>query len=648
MSACNQCDQFSHETFVRTQIKYQSRLLSVVKLPAVFSESLSLFYALTKTVSQGERIALLYKTLKASALYAERKGCRNSEVSVSRTDRFSLLSQKEKEEEGGVGPGNIARAANEEQPSSCSPPLTSLNGVLSLFTPHLCAGACAQSWWLCGHVLVHSGVFHWLDVVNDMPMMRIQWELLFLLTLGVAASEAWFWTWTGTTTPSPAPEHEGSGSQVGSGEMPTENVESVGAEIIDGPGIQKLVQTWDETTETPQLTTLTPTTQPLSEATTERATAETPALISQPGNDTSSLNVLGSGGAADVTLTGNESDTRSGFKSDLAADSRSGLGSEAIFAGVETSLGSGSEENRQIVVKSTNQSHLDNGGSILTPGNDLKSEFQQSAGFYSDENELDDVIHGNDGNSNEYSRENLLTLSEVLNTVGTTQVTKDNQQSAGELAANGETLTTRHSTSRALSTTQIPGHSHQMLTAPLQIDQKATSDQASAASRSMDDSQGSTQTNISRQTAEAGWAPTEGVADKATSEVLVGAPQCLLLDTALPFCASTAGERFVVPNHLNQSSVEEVQDLLSEWAWLLKSHCHHSLEWFFCLLLVPECGSQMPLLPCRSFCEVLRDSCWTLLDEGHLPVECHALPDEDDEGSQCVFVSNHKGNHWFT
>lgn len=54
----------------------------------------------TKRTSQGEQIALLCKTLKASVLYTERQSCRNSKVSVSRRDRFSLLRQKEEEELG--------------------------------------------------------------------------------------------------------------------------------------------------------------------------------------------------------------------------------------------------------------------------------------------------------------------------------------------------------------------------------------------------------------------------------------------------------------------------------------------------------------------------------------------------------------------
>ncbi|TWW80493.1 Collagen alpha-1(XVIII) chain [Takifugu flavidus] len=107
--------------------------------------------------------------------------------------------------------------------------------------------------------------------------------------------------------------------------------------------------------------------------------------------------------------------------------------------------------------------------------------------------------------------------------------------------------------------------------------------------------------------------PTTTLNQTAEGSVEPGeSPQCLLLDTALPFCSVT-GEYFLVPNYLNHTTVAEVQ-----------------------------CGSLVPLLPCRRFCEVLKDSCWSLLDEGRLPVECHALPDEEDDGYQCLSVSNQK------
>ena len=147
---------------------------------------------------------------------------------------------------------------------------------------------------------------------------------------------------------------------------------------------------------------------------------------------------------------------------------------------------------------------------------------------------------------------------------------------------------------------------------------------------------------VATPTALSSLAPLE--CNKPANDTPVGAvvaPQnCLFPETNLPFCSFNGGDSFAVPNHFNHSSIEEVQAHFSQWAWLLRSRCHHSLEWLFCLLLVPKCGPGARL-PCRSSCEVLRDSCWTILDEGRLPVECQILPDD-----QCLSLSNQKGNPW--
>lgn len=126
---------------------------------------------------------------------------------------------------------------------------------------------------------------------------------------------------------------------------------------------------------------------------------------------------------------------------------------------------------------------------------------------------------------------------------------------------------------------------------------------------------------------------------------ILESPGCLPIDWDLQFCTSVGVQSFMVPNFFNHSSMAEVREFYFDWEWLLKSRCHCSLEWFFCLLLVPRCGSEdpRPALPCRSFCEVLLDSCWRLLDEGRFPVACHSLPDEEDDGNQCLSVSSWKG-----
>nr|XP_054603583.1 uncharacterized protein LOC129165166 [Nothobranchius furzeri] len=105
---------------------------------------------------------------------------------------------------------------------------------------------------------------------------------------------------------------------------------------------------------------------------------------------------------------------------------------------------------------------------------------------------------------------------------------------------------------------------------------------------------------------------------------------------------------FSLPNFFNHTSVEEVGAVLQEWAWLVRAGCHHSTEWFLCLLLVPRCAPPAaPFdLPCRSFCSVLQDSCWASLENGRLPVECHHLPEREQEPERpaCASVSNRKGN----
>lgn len=123
---------------------------------------------------------------------------------------------------------------------------------------------------------------------------------------------------------------------------------------------------------------------------------------------------------------------------------------------------------------------------------------------------------------------------------------------------------------------------------------------------------------------------------------------CIPRGSDWPFCLSLSEVTFSVPNFFNHTQAEDVVAVLNEWGWLLRSGCHHGLEWFFCLLLAPRCHqtSEKPgvaLLPCRTFCEVLLDSCWTVLQERGLPVACHTLPEGPEPSQSCVIVSNPKG-----
>lgn len=491
--------------------------------------------------------------------------------------------------------------------------------------------------------------------------MRTQFGVLLWLSLSVVCSDAWFWTWTETTTLAPSVDHEGSGSPAGSGEPPPENIGQVGPEIIDeGHVIRKAQQTWDETTEAPRLTTVT---QPEPGRASEKGTSGSSAHPHKPGNDTSSIKGMGSD---HLRFTGLESELAgSSDRSDLWSDSGPEANSETQGL---------SEESQEGEAMPTDYKGLFSGAIADFQTDGLK--FQNSSWINQSERYIDYSATGNErelNNSFSWDANDFnVTGHDALAPLETTQAAENNQVKkviqlpAGESTAKQEALQTTQASHahQVFSTDQTP------VTGPtLSVTQKPNTTsitivpgQASTVSQIVVTSQilDATQTSLSEQersqailispTAVGGGPPAESHTGVAKSTLITESPQCLLLDTALPFCSYMVGEQFGVPNHLNQSSVEEVQATLKDWAWLLSSRCHHSLEWFFCLLLVPKCGAAVPLpaLPCRSFCEVLRDSCWMVLDEGRLPVECHTLPDdEEDDGYQCLSVSNQKGNHWF-
>lgn len=559
-----------------------------------------------------------------------------------------------------------------------------------------------------------------VDVVKTCAMSKMRIQVLLLLTLCVVFTDAWFWAWTGTTTlaPTPTVDTEGSGSPVGSGELPSENFATVGAEINDeGHGIQKAAQTWDETTKAPLLTSIS---QLQDEHGSEKETAGISSNISKPGNSTTSLKISGSEGSVYLKLTGNISRLEPVLDSELAPDAGSGLWSGSGFRS-ESGFGSDSEtsfgiEEKQQEVMRADSRRLDSRNSVVSQTDELKLESQKTnwithniteehrdSGNAKSEQNLDfpdktpnhtrentkinsnstwnarnfnltEYVH--QGNSN---HGDLITPDKSNNSVNTTQIIKSNQPwNITQIAASESTTkqkaltnqvletTSASSTRQVLSLNQTPATTPKTLLSQLQmaIKEADTTSVPSVQSQVLDQASATTQEVITSHfhhisntthTSLSNKEPIQATLIRQTSESdvklakspqVIESPQCLLLDNVLPFCSSMAGERFVVPNYLNQSTVEEIQILLNNWTWLLGSHCHHSLEWFFCLLLVPKCGSLAPLLPCRSFCEVLRDSCWTLLDEGHLPVECHTLPEDDDDGYQCLSVSNQKGNHW--
>lgn len=497
-----------------------------------------------------------------------------------------------------------------------------------------------------------------------MPATKTKFGLLLFLTQWVVYSEAWFWSWSGTTTRLPQTlEYEGSGSPTGSGELPSEiTTKAEGDMVHEGHGTPNIKQTWVLTTEDPQMSTVTPATLRETDDASESVTARIPPQ-STSGNGTSTLTALGSDPSR---ILKNASKIESEVELAVELDSKHGGFSSSGLLPVAENMASLVYEDG--AVKQADRRGLDNASgaafhvkkvglrlservstiaSRVDEEQDLLGTQSESFSSASNKQNVDFASNAFNGNSHK-NLKGLLTLilgngdHTVAKSQGALDATAAHQNILGLQSRNahrilstmetsvmtpkpifGQTKIYNENPKTKVVTIATQPHSGCTLDAPLPLKGKQEFSKASV--RAVGIGKG-----IHAQT------------ENASSI------SCLVLDAALPFCSSKFGETFAVPNYFNHSSLEEVQALLKEWAWLLESRCHHSLEWFFCLLLVPKCDPATPMLtlPCRSFCEVLLDSCWALLEGQHLPVECHTLPDAS-HGYQCLSVCNQNGNLWF-
>ncbi len=76
----------------------------------------------------------------------------------------------------------------------------------------------------------------------------------------------------------------------------------------------------------------------------------------------------------------------------------------------------------------------------------------------------------------------------------------------------------------------------------------------------------------------------------STSTFTEDSTNCLSRGSDWPFCLSHSEVTFSVPNFFNHTQAVDVVAVLNEWGWLLRSGCHHGLEWFF----LPTTGTKMP------------------------------------------------------
>lgn len=109
--------------------------------------------------------------------------------------------------------------------------------------------------------------------------------------------------------------------------------------------------------------------------------------------------------------------------------------------------------------------------------------------------------------------------------------------------------------------------------------------------------------------------------------------QCVDIPADLQLCHNVGYKRMRLPNLLEHESMPEVKQQASSWVPLLAKRCHSDTQVFLCSLFTPVCLDQ-PIYPCRSLCEVVRDSCAPVMESYGFPwpdmLNCNKFPFDND------------------
>ncbi|XP_054839436.1 secreted frizzled-related protein 5 [Eublepharis macularius] len=110
-------------------------------------------------------------------------------------------------------------------------------------------------------------------------------------------------------------------------------------------------------------------------------------------------------------------------------------------------------------------------------------------------------------------------------------------------------------------------------------------------------------------------------------------PQCVDIPADLQLCHTVGYKRMRLPNLLDHESMPEVKQQASSWVPLLAKRCHSDTQVFLCSLFAPVCLDR-PIYPCRSLCEVVRDSCAPVMESYGFPwpdmLSCNKFPFDND------------------
>uniref|UniRef100_A0A8C5MG69 Secreted frizzled-related protein 2 n=1 Tax=Leptobrachium leishanense TaxID=445787 RepID=A0A8C5MG69_9ANUR len=116
--------------------------------------------------------------------------------------------------------------------------------------------------------------------------------------------------------------------------------------------------------------------------------------------------------------------------------------------------------------------------------------------------------------------------------------------------------------------------------------------------------------------------------------------KCVQIPNDMDICNNIEYSEMRLPNLMGQTTLEEVVPKSEKWKALLQSGCHDSARFFICSLYAPICMDTF-LLPCRSMCEAVRDSCSPVLacqgQSWPQDVDCDRFPDGDE---MCLLKGN--------
>ncbi|KAG8546389.1 hypothetical protein GDO81_019018 [Engystomops pustulosus] len=109
--------------------------------------------------------------------------------------------------------------------------------------------------------------------------------------------------------------------------------------------------------------------------------------------------------------------------------------------------------------------------------------------------------------------------------------------------------------------------------------------------------------------------------------------KCVDIPQDLHLCHNVGYKKMRLPNLLDHETMPEVKQQASSWVPLLAKRCHRDTQLFLCSLFAPIC-LERPIYPCRSLCEVVRDSCAPVMESYGFPwpemLNCNKFPLDND------------------